>query len=135
MSRQGIDPHPTQPGLHTVCLVAQNLEGFMGGSSTFKLKRVHSGKAHRSRSSKAAYLKVRQHGFSPGEGIPAREVYFHWVLCFMFRGPCPQGTPHRVMHVCDNKLCLAPWHLQWGDQSTNMKAYHVHKRHRTQYLL
>ncbi len=131
----GVDVHPTQPALHTKCIIPRGLRRFLQGNTMFREKKVERGACHTSKSSRASYLKLKKHGFSAGEGLPPEEIYFHWVPCYMYRGPPEQGTPLRVVHLCENKLCLAPWHMDWGDQSRNMKGYHVHKRHRAQYNL
>jgi hypothetical protein len=67
--------------------------------------------------------------------LPAQELYLHKVLCYMYRGPPPQGHAGQVNHLCENRMCLAPWHMRWGDQQANLVGYHVHKKHRTQYLV
>lgn len=131
-SGQGIAAHPTQSALlHTVCLLPRSYRSLVNGSSTWKFKGVSRGGGYYpSRSMKAGYLKVKESGFAPG--LPAQEIYLQQLLCFMFWGPCP-GPGQGACHVCENSLCVAPWHLVWGSQEVNSRGYHVHRRHRARY--
>jgi hypothetical protein len=131
-SGQGIAAHPTQPALlHSVCLLPRSYRSLVNGSSTWKFKGVSRGGGYYpSRSMKAGYLKVKESGFAPG--LPAQEIYLQQLLCFMFWGPCPQPGLG-ACHVCENSLCVAPWHLVWGSQEVNSRGYHVHRRHRARY--
>lgn len=42
------------------------------------------------------------------------------LICRVFNGPRPQDSAV-VMHSCDNKACIKPEHLSWGQQKQNLK--------------
>jgi hypothetical protein len=35
--------------------------------------------------------------------------------------------------MCENKVCVAAWHLVWATQGANLKGHHVHKRNKRSY--
>lgn len=46
----------------------------------------------------------------------------HRLVAWAVRGPPPEGT--EVMHLCHNKSCLCPCHLQWGTHAENTRAHY-----------
>ena len=53
----------------------------------------------------------------------------HHLLCWWAHGPPPAGKKLACHSVCDNKLCLNPHHLSWGDQKANAEQAHLHRAH------
>ena len=47
-----------------------------------------------------------------------RLFYTHRVIAQIYLGN-PESN-QEVMHVCDNRICCAPSHLQWGTRKQNM---------------
>jgi hypothetical protein len=58
-----------------------------------------------------------------------------WTRCLVptTSGPPPQGQDLEVCHICENRMCLAPWHLVWSQHEDNIKGGLVHKRNRHRY--
>lgn len=53
----------------------------------------------------------------------------HHILCWWAHGPPPLGLPLACHSACDNKLCLNPHHLRWGDQKANAEQARLHRAH------
>lgn len=83
---------------------------------------------------KAGSIKLREHGmaFVGGQLLPCQEVYMSRLLCYMYRGP-PPSPELESCHLCENRMCMAPWHLVWDSHSSNMKGYWVHRKNRQHY--
>lgn len=131
---QGVEAHPSQPGLlFTRCTAPQNFRGVLAShSSMLKYKAVQrGGSSHASRGSNAGYFKLRAGGL--GAGTPVVDKYLHDLICFMYRGP-PAQPGFECIHLCELKSCLCPWHLWWGPHQANMKGHTLHKRQRKAYL-
>ena len=101
--------------------------------------RQHSGrfrfvKRGGGRGPKAGTFKLKQYGisFPGGVDLPCQEVYMPRLFCYMYRGP-PASPGLETCHLCENRMCLAPWHLVWGTHRENTKGYFVHKRNRHHY--
>ena len=124
-----IAAHPTHPEWFTKCLIPTNFEGALSQfASKFKFKSVKAG-----RGGKIGYFKLKELGLTMGNMfVPAQEVYLNWLLCFMYRGP-PTSPGLEACHMCDNNMCLAPWHMVWATHKQNMKAAFTHKRNRHKY--
>ena len=71
-------------------------------------------------------------GVVGGVPLPCQEIYLHRLLCWMYRGP-PAGPSLEVCHMCEKKLCLAPWHLVWDTHQQNILGHFVHKKDRRRY--
>lgn len=129
------EAHPTQGALlHTKCIIVSKYRTLVSGSRTWKFNPAgRGGGSIGKRGGKAGYIKVKQYGFQQESGLPmpGEEIYLHKLLCFMYRGPGP--AKEEVSHVCENKLCMAPWHMRWVTHQQNMEGYHVHRADRTQY--
>lgn len=55
----------------------------------------------------------------------------HLSLEFSGR-PRPAAPNNQSLHSCDRRICVAPWHLRWGNQSENMQdAWARTRRHDT----
>jgi hypothetical protein len=61
-------------------------------------------------------LEVDAHEHSPAPCCVI--VTAHRILAWAMHGPCGH-TASMVMHLCDNPLCLNPWHLKWGSMQEN----------------
>ena len=86
------------------------------------------------RSGKRGYFKLEEGGCTLGNPfMPSQEVYLHRLLCFMYRAPPPPHQDVEACHMCENRLCLAPWHLMWAPHGTNIKGGIAHKRNRHRY--
>lgn len=127
----GIPAHPTQPHLFTKCLVPTNLTRMLGQySGRFRHVRKGSG-----RGAKAGCIKLKQHGITVAVGtmaLPCQEVYVSRLLCYMYRGP-PPSPELEACHVCELRMCMAPWHLDWHTHQSNTQGYFVHKMNRERY--
>lgn len=124
-------PPPDKPECLTGCILATKLDGFLNGAHAtghhFKLA-VAPGYTRNSWSLKKGYLKVKAGHWLFGQPFPCSELYLHQVLCFMYRGP-PTNPGHIVLHLCETKLCLCPWHVMWGTRGEN-RVLAVKKRKR-----
>lgn len=60
--------------------------------------------------------------------MPSQEVHLHRLLCFMSRGGSPPGQNTEACHMCDNGMCLAPWHPVWAPHGANIKGGMVHNK-------
>lgn len=56
-----------------------------------------------------------------------RTVKAHRFFYEIWHGPIPQGKV--VMHLCDNRKCVNPDHLELGTQGENLKDMHDKGRH------
>ena len=56
-----------------------------------------------------------------------KHVAAHRVAYEMFVGPIPDG--HAVDHLCRNRLCVRPDHLQALDHHTNWSQWNMEKTH------
>lgn len=83
---------------------------------------------------KAGSIKLRRYGTSlvGGVDIPSQEIYVSRLLCYIYRGP-PPSQELEACHLCENRMCMAPWHLVWDSRQNNMKGYYVHKKNRKHY--
>lgn len=124
-------PNPSlQARLYTVCYFPKDFKRQLKQyGSMFKYKCMGRGS-----DAKAGRMKLRPGGIRLGEGwvLPGREVYISRLLCYMYRGP-PASPTLEACHMCENQLCLAPWHLCWDSRSSNARGHHVHKRDMRQY--
>ncbi|QPB11271.1 hypothetical protein [Providencia phage PSTNGR1] len=50
------------------------------------------------------------------EGKPKRASR---LSCILHHGPPPEGK-NEACHTCDNRKCVRPDHLYWGDRSSNI---------------
>ena len=126
-----IEAHPTHPEFWTKCLIPTNYRGILQGSTRFRFVATTINGA---RGGKKGYFKLREGGCTLGnEFMPSQEIYLHRLLCFMYRGPPPQGQGLEVCHICENRMCLAPWHLVWAQHEANIKGGLVHMRNRHRY--
>lgn len=124
----GIPPHPSHVGLlHTECLVVSNAKGFCSQYPQRFRWQAHGRQGHKGRGANAGYIKVREQGLY--QRVPWREFFLHQLLCWMYRGPPPDGGLE-VCHMCQKKTCVAPWHLVWGTGSENALGHVQHKRKR-----
>lgn len=64
--------------------------------------------------------------------LPCQEVYVSRLLCYMYRGP-PPSPELEACHVCELRMCMAPWHLDWHTHQSNTQGYFVHKMNRERY--
>ena len=127
----GVAPHPSQPHLFTKCLVptdfARMLSQFCG---RFRFVKKGGGP----RGAKAGSIKLKECGISlvGGVDLPCQEIYVSRLLCYMYRGP-PPSPELEACHLCENRMCMAPWHLVWDSHQSNISAYFVHKKNRKHY--
>ncbi|MFJ6010182.1 HNH endonuclease [Streptomyces halstedii] len=47
-------------------------------------------------------------------------VRVHRIACEARNGPPTESKSH-ALHSCNNKLCVNPWHLYWGDNADNQR--------------
>lgn len=121
-----LPPHPTRAHeLHTQCYVLGSAQKWLKEhKTTFRLQ-PHGSKSSSPSSPNRGYLKVR--ACSLGEPHP--EFYLHHLICHLYHGPPP--SPSLVcMHKCQHKLCVLPWHLEWGTQSDNVAQGWAMRHHR-----
>ena len=126
----GTDPHPSQPHLFTQCLVPTNFATMLSQfSGRFRFLRRGGGSG-----GKAGSFKLREYGITlvGGVDLPCQETYVSRLLCYMYRGP-PPSHELEACHMCENRMCLAPWHLVWASHKNNLKGYGVHKKNRRLY--
>lgn len=126
----GVDPHPSQPHLFTKCLVPTNFASMLNQfSARFRFVKRGGGSG-----AKAGSIKLKEYGISlpGGVDLPNQEVFVSRLLCFMYRGP-PAGPELEVCHLCENRMCMAPWHLVWDSHQSNIKGYYVHKKNMKHY--
>ncbi len=50
---------------------------------------------------------------------PGKIVYAHRFSYFLTFGPFPEEM--KVLHECDNPICVNPWHLKLGTHKNNME--------------
>ncbi len=119
----GLPAHPRHANLHTCCVVPPRAgSAFLRGlEHAFRLQPHGRHPEGHSR----GYLKVPRRGW----GANDREFYLHDLLCYMYRGP--STNPSLVVgHLCGNKLCVLPWHLNYISQSANVRqGVNKRKRH------
>lgn len=127
-----IAAHPTQPHLFTQCLVPTGYRATLGRFSN-RFRFVPKGKGSK-RGAKAGCFKLRASGcgLEGGQPLPPQEIYISRLLCYMYRGP-PPPLAFEACHLCENRMCLAPWHLVWDSHQQNIKGYFVHKKDRREY--
>lgn len=119
-----IETHPTHPEFWTKCLIPRDFRGLLQCSSRFRFVPCKGGSG-----GKRGYFKLKEGGCSSGDiHMPSQEIYLHRLVCFMYNGHPPQGQDIRACHMCENRMCLAPWHLKWAPHETNIKGGVVHKR-------
>lgn len=125
----GVGPHPTQPHLYTKCLVPTNFQTTLSQwGHRFKFKKMAQG-----RGAKVGCMKLKERGITSGNlEFPPGELYISRLLCYMYRGP-PPSPLLEACHMCENRMCLAPWHLAWDSHSSNLKGAKVHKRNMRAY--
>ena len=127
----GIAAHPTQPHLFTKCLVPTNFATMLSQfSGRFRHVRRGSGGG-----AKAGCMKLKEYGISLGGGVidlPCQEVHISRLLCYMYRGP-PPSPELEACHLCEVRMCMAPWQLDWHTHQTNTLGYFVHRRDRKKY--
>jgi len=46
----------------------------------------------------------------------------HQVVAWLAYGPCPDG--YEVMHTCENRRCVNPFHLIFGSHLENLRHHH-----------
>lgn len=73
---------------------------------------------------KQGYLRL-----SLGKGLP---VLVHQLVAWLCFGPAPMDPKNPrlkapVMHLCDNKCCVAPSHLLYGSHEVNMSQTRIHR--------
>ena len=69
---------------------------------------------------KSGYIGVAL-GTLPG-GITVQELA-HRIVMWAIKGPPRASITYPVvMHTCNNKMCINPMHLKWGDQTENSHA-------------
>lgn len=126
-----IEAHPTHPEFWTKCLIPTNYRGLLHGSTRFRFVAKTSNGA---KSGKRGYFKLKEGGCSSGHiHMPSQEIYSHRLLCFMYKGPPPEGQDIVCCHMCENRMCLAPWHLFWAPHRANLQGGIVHKKNRHRY--
>lgn len=66
--------------------------------------------------------------------INGRKVPVHRSVCFLYRGPPPAEPNYFLkspracaMHVCGNRHCVLPMHIDWGTYQLNALHYHEDK--------
>lgn len=124
-------PHPSNPALLTRCLVAGG-----GSSSLAGLRHMLRLQPHPGTGYSRAYFVLLEGGLDEGLGQGLgndKECYLHRLLCFLYHGPSPHPD-HVVGHLCDNKLCICPWHLAWMTQAENVQMGKGRKRKRAAHL-
>lgn len=62
-------------------------------------------------------LSTGSHGYGQGTMQGYRVQVAHRISYQAFVGPIPRGM--LVQHSCDNKWCVAPYHLSLGTDATN----------------
>ncbi len=50
--------------------------------------------------------------------VDGKTVYAHRFAYEVYVGPIPQG--YVILHACDNRQCVNPWHLRVGTQQANV---------------
>lgn len=63
------------------------------------------------------YLQVQLGPRKTNNGKTVSE-YVHRIICFAFHG-APTRKRYMVCHSCNNKSCLNPSHMYWGDHEDN----------------
>jgi hypothetical protein len=66
------------------------------------------------------------HGY--GRMKMGREPYMHRNSYTAFKGQIPDGKV--IMHLCNNKSCVNPKHLEVGDHVENIKAAYAAGLHK-----
>lgn len=125
------EPHPTQQVLlHTMCCFPKDFRGMLKDhGNIFKFR-----PSGRGRDAKAGRMKLRPHGIDLLDGalLPDQEVYISRLLCYMYRGP-PANPTLEACHMCENQMCLAPWHMCWATRSSNKRGHDAHRGTRKRY--
>ena len=52
----------------------------------------------------------------------------HRLVLWLVRGPPPAAPNTFAIHLCDNKRCVRPGHLQWNSQSVNVSSASAKKK-------
>ena len=53
-------------------------------------------------------------------GKSGKTVRVHRISLELRCGSAPEGKKH-ALHTCNNRLCVNPWHLYWGDDADNQR--------------
>lgn len=126
-----MEAHPSHPEWWTKCLIPRDFRGVLQGSSVLRFKPISTKGL---KGGKWGYFMLKEGGCSLGhQHMPSQEIHLHRLLCFMYRGPPPPGQNIEACHMCENRMCLAPWHLVWAPHGANIKGGMVHKRNRHKY--
>ena len=87
------------------------------------------------RGANAGCIKLKQHGITVVVGamaLPYQVVYVSRLLGYMYRGP-PPSPELEACHLCELRMCMAPWHLAWHTHQSNTLGHFVHKKNRKRY--
>ena len=77
---------------------------------------------------------VKKYGYLQVKLASGVWEYAHRLVMWALEGP-PSPLYNQVMHTCDNKMCLNPIHLMWGNEVENMgKSYGRAKKARRKLL-
>lgn len=127
--KANIEAHPKHAQLlKTRCLIPTDFATVLTNNRA-RFKFVRKGRG--GQGGKGGCMKLRQGGCD--QGLPSQELYISRLLCYMYSGPPDPNQVLEACHLCENGMCMAPWHLVWASHKNNIKGHHVHSQNRKKY--